>query len=564
MHSQRFIAMNAFYNPGKDIADDALDGLVASRGGEIRRLSRDKDGTHRIVVSSVVDASKVAVISGGGAGHEPWSTGLVGAGMLTAAVSGGVYASPSAESILTCIRAISVKRVLLLVSNYTGDTLNFRMASQSARSLGISVETVVVKDDVSIHADSDINSDNARRRRGIAGAGIVHKVAGYYAQAGLDLDTVRKMAQLAADSVVSAGVARTVCTIPGASVKKERIPPGSVEVGIGIHGEQGRETVELESSHQAVERICSLVEKHVDSEHGYAGLFNNLGGISNLEAFVAFNDFTKTEMFRKSIKYVAGPVTVCSSLDMAGFSISLVKLDREGKILQALLERSELFPKFIQPVISQPISISATVGEEDAPEIIASENDLIRAKLLGVLDCCLGMRQACNELDSISGDADTGDTIARAAGAVRTALDSNSLPLNEPLKLVGRIGDIVAGSAGGTLGGILSVFLREVSMSVSEENWGHKLERGLKVVCEALQVQPGDRTVIDAMAPAIEVLKDGGTMKQSAISAREGAERTKNMEAKAGRAANVPREALAGTVDPGAEAAARIFEQLAL
>lgn len=220
--------MAQFINSKEDIVREALDGFVAASGGQLVRL--DGYPFIRVVARSDWDRSRVAVISGGGSGHEPAHAGFVGPGMLTAAVCGDVFASPSVDAVLAGILAVTGEAgCLLIVKNYTGDRLNFGLAAERARALGKKVAMVIVQDDIAI---PDIS-----RPRGVAGTLFAHKLAGAVSESGGDLEAVTAAALRAASRVMSIGMSLDTCTVPG-SPKEDRIGAGKAELGLGIHGDR--------------------------------------------------------------------------------------------------------------------------------------------------------------------------------------------------------------------------------------------------------------------------------------------------------------------------------------
>src|SRR5437762_5862123 len=222
--------MKRFLNARETIVHEAIDGLLSSSAG--RDLARLDGYPHiKVVVRKEWDKRKVAVVSGGGAGHGPAHAGFVGAGMLAGAISGEIFASPSVDAVLACILAVTGgPGCLLIVKNYTGDRLNFGLAAEKAKHLGYKVEMVIVSDDIAL--------PDAPRPRGIAGTLFVHKIAGHLAEAGCDLETVQAAAADAARHVHSLGVSLSTCTIPGQPAQN-RIGESEAELGLGIHGEPG-------------------------------------------------------------------------------------------------------------------------------------------------------------------------------------------------------------------------------------------------------------------------------------------------------------------------------------
>src|SRR4051794_359112 len=223
----------------------------------------------------------VAILSGGGAGHEPAHAGYVGAGLLTGAIAGDVFTSPSVDAVLAGIRAAAGPAgAVLVVKNYTGDRLNFGLAAELARAEGIPVELVVVADDVALHATVP-----PERRRGIAGTVLVHKLAGAAADAGQTLTAVTALARDAAAELGSMGVALGACTVPAAGRPGFEIGPAEIELGLGIHGEQGVERAALQPADALVERLLGtiLADRGLHAGEKVALLVNGLGGTPPME-----------------------------------------------------------------------------------------------------------------------------------------------------------------------------------------------------------------------------------------------------------------------------------------
>ncbi|MBC7736705.1 MAG: dihydroxyacetone kinase subunit DhaK, partial [Candidatus Saccharibacteria bacterium] len=298
--------MTQFMNKREDIVTEAVDGLVMASGGLLARL--DGYPHIRVVLRADWDRSKVALVSGGGAGHEPAHAGFVGRGMLTAAVCGDVFASPSVDAVLAGILAVTgVAGCLLIVKNYTGDRLNFGLAAERARAFGRKVSMVIVDDDIAL--------PDLPQARGVAGTLLVHKIAGYLAEQGADLATVTGAAERVIGGTRSIGMSLDTCTVPG-SVKESRIPPGMAELGLGIHGEPGVQQVGFSGAEQA---IASIVDKLAATmEPGpHVALVNNLGGTSVLEMSVLAYELLRSRVGGQ-ISHIVGPAALVSSLDMQG------------------------------------------------------------------------------------------------------------------------------------------------------------------------------------------------------------------------------------------------------
>ena len=539
-----------FFNDRKQLVDDALEGVVLSAPhGNLVRL--DIDPAIRIVARGDWDKSRVAIISGGGSGHEPAHAGFVGRGMLTAAVCGDLLASPSVDAVLNAIVAVTGDRgCLLIVKNYTGDRLNFGLAAEKAKRYGLKVEMVIVADDVAL-------PDN-KQPRGIAGTALVHKVAGYAAEQGKSLSEVHEIAQQASRGVFSLGLAMETCNLPGGETE-DRIKPGQVELGLGIHGEPGASTV---SSHNSKQLIGTLVEtlKASAGDNRVAVLINNLGGVSELEMALLTKELAHSAL-REQIAYLIGPATLVSSLDMKGFSLSLIVLNQV--IEEALLADVET-SGWVKAVAFAPLKTLTHAKVHDALEVQPSENPQVYALVAQATQTLLGLEARLNALDAKVGDGDTGSTFALGAQDIATQLEQNALPLNNPAQLLQLIGERLATVMGGSSGVLMSLFFTAAGQALAQgEALPDALLAGLKQMKFYGGAAPGDRTLIDALQPALEALRDKG-LAEAIAAAQQGADSTATMQkAKAGRASYVNSDNLNGVPDPGAVAVAEVFAAFA-
>ena len=269
--------MQQFINDKDKIVADAIDGTIAASGGALTRL--DGYPHIRVVVRTDWDKTKVALVSGGGSGHEPAHVGFVGRGMLTAAVCGDVFASPSVDAVVAGILAVTgPEGCLLIVKNYTGDRLNFGLAAERARALGLKVGMVIVDDDIAL--------PNLAQARGLAGTLFVHKIAGAMAENGASLEECVASADRVIKSSHSIGISLDTCTVPG-SQKEERIPKGMVELGLGIHGEAGVEQVVFKGASNAITQVVDRLSNSM-SKTPHVALINNLGGSCVLFSWYTF------------------------------------------------------------------------------------------------------------------------------------------------------------------------------------------------------------------------------------------------------------------------------------
>ncbi|MCF7547897.1 dihydroxyacetone kinase subunit DhaK [Pseudonocardia sp. WMMC193] len=309
--------MTALLNDPDDAVADALEGLRLQPG-----LTVIPDPAH-VVRTPLVD--KVAVVSGGGSGHEPLHTGFVGPGMLDAAVPGAVFASPTALQVRDAVRAVDRGRgVLLVVKNYTGDRLNFGIGAELASDEGIAVRSVLVADDLA-------TEDSGPGRRGTAAVLAVEKIAGAAAEAGADLDEVAAVAERVAERARSLALCFRACTPPGRSEPTFALGPGEIEFGVGIHGERGIEVRKAEPARELVGLLADPVVAALGLRKGdrVIAIVNGLGATHGLELAIAARELAArldslgVELSRSLVgSYV-------TALDMAGLSVTLVRADDE-------------------------------------------------------------------------------------------------------------------------------------------------------------------------------------------------------------------------------------------
>lgn len=538
--------MTHFMNRKEDLVTEAIDGALIAAGGTLARL--DGYPHIRVVVRSDWTRTRVALVSGGGSGHEPAHVGFVGKGMLTAAVCGDVFASPSVDAVLAAILAVTGPAgCLLIVKNYTGDRLNFGLAAERARAFGHKVEMVVVDDDVAL--------PDLPQARGVAGTLFVHKIAGALAEAGRDLDSIAATARRVIAASHSIGMSLDTCTVPG-SPKEHRIPAGKVELGLGIHGEAGFEQIDYVDARQAMVAVVDKLRGCM-SDKPHVALLNNLGAASVLEMSVLAHELIRSSIGER-ITWLIGPAAMMTSLDMHGFSVSVLELEEGDAALLAAPTPvagwpgcTELRPSRILP-LPDGLSPIKAMPSPHAPT---------RAFLLSCCEVLIGAEAALNALDAKSGDGDTGSTLANASRALIAALDA--LPLADPTQLYRAIGQELSQTMGGSSGVLLAIFFAAAGDASSS---GLPMREALKAGLERMQqiggAMPGDRTMIDALQPALDALDE--SLAAAAAAARKGANHTATLtRAMAGRSSYLNADQLVGHNDPGAEAVAILFEHLA-
>ncbi len=538
--------MAQFINSRETVVTDAIDGLLRASGGRLARL--DGYPHIKVVLRADWNKSKVALVSGGGSGHEPAHAAFVGDGMLTAAVCGEVFASPSVEAVLAAILAVTGSAgCLLIVKNYTGDRLNFGLAAERARALGHKVEMVIVDDDIAL--------PDQPQARGVAGTLFVHKVAGAMAQSGRSLEDIAAVASRMIGSIVSIGMSLDTCTVPG-SPREDRIKPSHAELGLGIHGEAGVEQVPFTDAKSAIAAVTARLQETLSSGP-HVALLNNLGGTSNLEMSVLAGELVRS-VIADQIRFIVGPAAMMTALDMHGVSLSLLPVSDEIEdAMRARVEPSSwpVMQRFGE-VATQPLADGLT-----PPRPEPSEHGERRALIQRCCEALIAAEADLNALDAKAGDGDTGSTLATAARALIGTLDR--LPLADLTALYRTIGAELGQTMGGSSGVLLAIFFTAAGdASDGGADWIGSLVAGLYRMQQVGGAAQGDRTMIDALRPALEALPDG--VSSAASAAREGADRTSTMDrAKAGRASYISEAHLRGVNDPGAEAVARLFESLA-
>ncbi len=543
-----------FMNDRASIVSDAIEGTIIS--SPFRNLVRlEVDAFVRVVMRSDWDKQQVAIISGGGSGHEPAHVGFVGKGMLTAAVCGDIFASPSVDAVLNAIVAVTGEAgCLLIVKNYTGDRLNFGLAAEKAKAMGYSVELVMVSDDISLPGN--------KQPRGIAGTAFVHKIAGWAAAQGYPLSQVTDIARQAISNTASIGVAMQACHLPGDEGEGRAIETGHVELGLGIHGEPGSTVLDTDNSRQIMDIMVGKLLSHLPEQGELAVLVNNLGGVSPLEMSLLTRELAHSTLSSR-LAYLIGPAPLVSALDMKGFSLSALVLDEE---LQAALLSPVETAGWQAAVPFLPMPTQPADKLKHRLQVSPSDNKSVGQAVGTVTRTLIDLETELNRLDALVGDGDTGTTFAAGAQEIARQLEEGQLPLDQLDNLFSLVGEQLATVMGGSSGVLMSILFTAAGQQVSEgQSTARALLGGLSQMKHYGGADLGDRTLIDALQPALEALDQGGNLKAAADAARQGAESTARMsEANAGRSSYLNSDSLSGNKDPGALAVEKVFEQLAL
>ncbi|GER45556.1 dihydroxyacetone kinase [Striga asiatica] len=486
-------------NNPNDVVTEFIEGLVETYPG-LQYLDGFPDV--KVVIRADVSGDtydKVAVISGGGSGHEPAHAGFVGEGMLTAAICGDIFASPPVDSILAGIRAVTGPLgCLLIVKNYTGDRLNFGLAAELAKSEGFKVEMVIVGDDCALPPPRGIAG-----RRGLAGTILVHKVAGAAAAAGLSLVEVAAEAKQASEMVGTMGVALSVCTLPG-QVPSDRLGPGKMELGLGIHGEPGAAVADI----QPVDIVVSHVLKQILSQET-----NYVPITRGSRVVVMINGVMKADQ------------TV------------LKRLDAPTKAPNWPVATDGDHPPAKIPV---PIPPSRSKNNDEPPirpEQLSPEGHILELAIEAAANELISLRDNLNEWDGVVGDGDCGSTMFKGASAVLIDL-KKCYPLNDPAETISEIGNSIRKVMGGTSGIIYNIFIKTAYADL-KANRASAFDAGLAAVSKYGGAKQGYRTLLDALIPASSFLKEKlaagvdpvEAFVLSAEAAVAGAESTKKMQA---------------------------------
>ncbi|MCU1340420.1 MAG: dihydroxyacetone kinase [Bryobacterales bacterium] len=553
--------MKKLVNDPRNVVREMLEGLVDLTPG-VALLDREN-----VVIRAGLpgpESRKVAVISGGGAGHEPAHAGYVGTGMLHAAVVGDVFTSPSVDAVFAAIQAVGgPKGVVLIIKNYTGDRLNFGLAAELARAAGIPVEIVIVADDVALR-----DTVEPARRRGIAGTVLIHKIAGAVAEGGATVGAVAEAARRAAASLGTMGVALGACTVPAAGIPSFALGEDEIELGLGIHGEQGVKREKLRSADTLVDTMLDaiLADQKRSAGDRVVLLINNLGGTPPMElSVVARRALAKLRASGLRVER-AWSGTLLSALEMPGCSLSVLPID-DAQL--NLLDAPTVAPAWPGTGRLPEARAIVKVGTD---RLIASElnrsADRAGAEVLAVaMECAAalaGSEARLTELDSAAGDGDLGVSMARGAAVIR-ALSADDA--HDAASMLTRIAETLRRAIAGSSGpfyavGLLSAARHLASAkNLSPEVWAAAFKRGVDGVAELGGAKPGDRTMLDALEPAVRAFQSALDQKQpltealarSICAAQDGAAATAQMRPRLGRASYLGARAI-GVQDGGAAA----------
>lgn len=560
------------YNEPTAFYEEMLDGYLRAYARYVERVP----GASGVMRLGGPVSGKVSVVIGGGSGHYPAFAGIVGAGIADGAVVGDIFTSPSTEQVYRVGRSLDGGAgVLFSFGNYAGDVMNFGAAQERLRAQGLDCRTVLVTDDVASAAP-----DDKERRRGVAGDLIVFKVAGAAADRGDVLDEVERLARRANDLTSSFGVAFAGCTFPGQSEPLFSVEPGTMEVGLGIHGEPGIETVEaMPARDLAAVLVGPLLAERPDGMSRAAVLLNGLGSTKYEELFVLFSSIAPL-LDDAGVEMVVPEVgELVTSLDMAGCSLTIAWLDDEIEELWRAPADTPAFRRdagaavarrgvHVSPVsrsdAESPIeqaggSVHAVVEIDDEAQRAA---DVVRSLLIAVERTVMENKDEWGRLDAVAGDGDHGVGMARGIrGAVAKAIDTTG----GPRTVLQAAGEAFADRAGGSSGALWGAFLGGIASKLPNDRCPGASEVSVAMAAGAVALQRlggcelEDKTMYDALSPFVDELQEradagealGDAWDAAARVARESAAATADLLPRLGRARPLGERSL-GTPDPGA------------
>ncbi|MEK4931667.1 dihydroxyacetone kinase subunit DhaK [Bacillus sp. FSL M7-1345] len=579
--------MKKIINKPETLVMEMCNGMVMAHP-ELELLKK-----YKVIKKKEMNENKVTLISGGGSGHEPAHAGLVGKGMLDAAVCGDVFASPSQIQVYQAIKETASKKgTLLIIKNYSGDIMNFKNGAHLATEDGIEVDYVKVDDDIAVE-----DSLYTVGRRGVAGVIFVHKIAGAAAEAGMDLGAVKAVAEKAAANVRTIGLALTSCTVPASGSPTFTLAEDEMEYGVGIHGEPGIKREKTLSADELANRMTNDLVKDLGVKDGeeIALLVNGFGG-TPLQELYLFNNAVTRELAARNIKinrvFVGNYMT---SIDMAGMSLTVMKLDDE---LKTLLSKECNTPAFkvdgpvesveyvnvLEGVEEKEVLFELETAEEHA---VMKDNVITLNNMIYLVDkmsdIIIKNEVPFCELDTHAGDGDFGMSVAKGFKQLKREWSSI---LGQDNVTIGSFLDgcsmIIMEHCGGASGPIWGGAFRAASKAAGErrELTVGEFAEMLQAALQGIQsigersfgrgAVVGDKTLVDALAPCVDSWFDSASngtdvktaFEKGAEAAVKGAEYTKEIVARMGRAGTVGERSL-GYPDAGAHALGVIFTEIA-
>lgn len=574
--------MQRIINDPNLVVEDMLKGFLKCHKD---RLHADPKNPRTIVSNSFNEKPKVGIVTGGGSGHKPAFIGYCGRNMVDAVAVGEIFSSPTAEAFEQCIRAVDQGLgVAVLYGNYAGDNMNVKMAKRAVEKDGIAVKLVVANDDV----PSD--PVDRSKRRGVAGEIMMWKCGGAKAAMGGNLDEVIACAQKAIDNTRSVGIGLGPCTIPANGKPNFSIEPGTMEVGIGHHGEPGVRVEPLKSADEMAQEMVDIVLPDLPFVAGdeVVVLVSGLGATPIMEQYIFFSkvyDLIEEKGISIYKSYVGDYFT---SLEMNGITLTVMKLDDELKACIDMPVECDGLTQFgsmpiAETVAAAPVAAAAVKVDEvveDAPAKVKAARERVGTTIanaggaaiaLAICDAIHEKAAYLSEVDGETGDGDHGINMNKGFLMAKERI-SDDMSLTEAL---GTIGDTLVKDIGGSMGPIYGTFFETLADGLNVPEFDAiDLKETFGNVVDALKdlagAKEGDKTLIDTAAPAARAfaaaLDEGKSLGEAldalATGAADGLESTRGMQAKIGRAARLGERSI-GHLDAGATSCDIILETLA-
>ncbi len=562
------------------LIEDLIEGMVSAHP---KHLCVQGETGRAIVALNGPRDGKVGVVVGGGSGHEPAFAGYVGRGLADAAPLGNIFASPSPSQIMDAgFAADGGAGVLFLYGNYTGDVMNFGMAEEGLAESGITARSFVVTDDI---ASAPI--EKLHERRGIAGDFFVFKVAGAAADLGLNMEEVEDAARRANDATRTMGVALSACTMPQTGKANFELPPGEMEIGMGIHGEPGVERGPAASADEVADKLLApiLEELSLDNLSRVAVLVNGLGSTSLLELYILHRRVAQVLGAHGVDIHMSWVGEFCTSLDMEGASITVMKLDDdlhkwldhpcETPALSVGAPQTETHGEVTTQRAQKIAKTKRTVDRSALKSGGPITPEVFRSLMIAGVRTVEAERDHLNELDGAIGDGDHGLTMEMGWKAVQKVLNATDAAATIT-ELCDEIAEAFLETVGASAGPLYSSGFRAAGDAVADRlnldaeasvRWLEGMANGIGTRGGA---SVGQKTMVDAWAPAAEAarqeLENGGDaqacISAAAQAAAAGAQATKDMQSQMGRSKKLGARSV-GHVDPGAESAALLLKSWA-
>lgn len=580
------MALNRVINQPDLVVEDMLKGWVLAHADTVKLHPENARVVQRV---QAPERGKVGIITGGGSGHEPAFLGYVGDGLCDAVAIGEIFSSPTAKNFLDAMRAANGGAgVACLYGNYAGDNMNVRMAIEMAAREGIVVRTVVANDDV----PSAPKGDEAKRR-GVAGEILMWKVGGAKADMGASLDEVIAVAQKAIDSSRSVGIGLSACVIPAVGHANFNISPGTMEVGIGHHGEPGIQVREVVSAAEMADLMLQTILPDLPFTSGdrVAVLISGLGATPIMEQYILYGEVAQ-RLQASGITIAFNAVgNLFTSLEMFGVTLTLMKLDEEleaclkhpcrsvGLSIPGAVLAERVFNQSLSGVAASTASASVTSSSAAGARTVhgaALPMHRLGSVVRDLIDTIVTNRQFLSDIDGLIGDGDHGINMAKGFGQCATRLDALGAEADRLPVALEQLSQALMDDIGGSMGPLYGSFFSSMGETLAPHAdldaalFGEALQQAVQRVQAMGQAKVGDKTLMDTLIPALQAyqaaLQAGqpfsAALQQMSAAAERGKDSTRDLQARIGRSARLGERSI-GVLDAGATSSWLILQTMA-